>query len=538
MAHILQRVLVIAAASAMLAGAQTAARKFYADDPILVAPETGNVTKPAPRKIEAMFDFLYQSFRDRPAKTVPSEAVNTLGEVPDSGWYVNRHSTTKRMTLDQLRRGPGNESAPVAPYQVIAGKTDGITPGFTVRDSKGKVFFVKPDPISNPEMATAADVIGAKFFYALGYNVPENYVLNFKVSELSIGKEATVRGATGQKRTMSANDLAVILEHVPQDKEGRLRVVASLRLPGEAIGPFRYEGTRTDDPNDLVPHERRRDLRGLNVFAAWLNHTDAKAGNSLDTVVRDGGRAFIRHHLIDFGAMLGSDSDTAKNARFGNEFIFPTGRDTLAGIFKFGADPKPWETVSYPADKAIGRFEATLFDPEKWTSNYPNPAFLNRRADDEFWAAKKVMAFTDDEIKVIVETGEFTDPSVVIYLTRTLAARRDKIGQAYFKKVLALDEFRLEGGQLRWEDLLVRHGFGTARQFQISWHRYDNATGQSTALANETSPRMPGDIGGAAPGNYFVAAINAVGESTRTVKVYIRKEAGGLTKIVGIDRTW
>jgi len=66
------------------------------------------------------------------------------------------------------------------------------------------------------------------------------------------------------------------------------------------VGPFRYEGTRSDDPNDIVPHEARRDLRGLFVFCAWLNHTDAKAANSLNALVQEDGVTFIRHYLIDF----------------------------------------------------------------------------------------------------------------------------------------------------------------------------------------------------------------------------------------------
>ena len=46
--------------------------------------------------------------------------------------------------------------------------------------------------------------------------------------------------------------------------------------------------------------------------------------------------------------------------------------------------------MKYPTAKAVGRFEPELFDPEKWTSNYPNPAFLSRQPDDEYWAAHSI----------------------------------------------------------------------------------------------------------------------------------------------------
>jgi hypothetical protein len=45
------------------------------------------------------------------------------------------------------------------------------------------------------------------------------------------------------------------------------------------------------------------------------------------------------------------------------------------------------------------------FEPQNWRPEYPNPAFLNATDDDAFWAAKAVMAFSDDDIRAIVNTG-------------------------------------------------------------------------------------------------------------------------------------
>jgi hypothetical protein len=68
-----------------------------------------------------------------------------------------------------------------------------------------------------------------------------------------------------------------LLQRAPRRPDGTYRALASKLLPGKPVGPFQYFGTRPDDPNDIFPHENRRELRGLRVFAAWLNHDDSRA---------------------------------------------------------------------------------------------------------------------------------------------------------------------------------------------------------------------------------------------------------------------
>ena len=64
-----------------------------------------------------------------------------------------------------------------------------------------------------------------------------------------------------------------------------------------AVGP---------DPNDTVAHQDRRVLRGLAVYASWVNHHDTSQINTMDALVTEDGRQYLKHHLIDFGSILGS----------------------------------------------------------------------------------------------------------------------------------------------------------------------------------------------------------------------------------------
>jgi hypothetical protein len=509
-----------------------AAQQFLPDDPLTRTPEVAAVGKTDMQDINALYDFADNSFHYKNRVTTESLAVNTLGEVPDSSWFTNRD--TSAFTLEQVKEGGRVHGGPQPPYTVVAAKTEGVSTGFRLRDARGRLFFVKADPPSNPEMATAADVLGALFLYAAGYNVPENYILVGRPEDFHLSEKATVKSISGKDRRLTASKLGEIFDRIPREEDGSIRLMASLSLPPKIVGPFRYAGVRSDDPNDLVPHERRRDLRGLAVLYAWLNHTDAKGENSLDTVEGQGENARFVHHLLDFGDCFGSDSDIEKDPRHGQEYIVLPVR--WSRTYTLGLHPDDWEAVHYPHEmKAVGNFTAADFDPLVWKANYPNPAFVEITPLDGYWGAKHVMAFRNEQIRAIVEEGRFHDPKVVDYITRVLESRRDAIGRAWFNQVLPLEGFRILSDHLEFEDLAVQYGFSSPSRYRLSWFIWHNDAQQKEDVSTSENAALPNTFNSLPVGSYIGCRIALEHADKRSVTIYFRHE-GDHWKLVGISR--
>ena len=168
---------------------------------------------------------------------------------------------------------------------LIREKTAGVHPGFTAKDAKGETWFLEFDPPYFPEGATGAVVVATKIFWALGYNQVESFLTTFDPKKVEIDPKATIRRPSGERTPVHARRH----ERHPRDTSRATRTapiasIAGRLLPGKILGGFQYAGTRPDDPNDLVPHEHRRELRALRVFGAWTNLTDLKAANTLDTL--------------------------------------------------------------------------------------------------------------------------------------------------------------------------------------------------------------------------------------------------------------
>ena len=274
-------------------------------------------------------------------------------------------------------------------------------------------------------MASGAEVISTKFFSTpSAITSPRIYVATDLDRTCRSPPDATIEDEDGRPLRFTREDLDAILEraraarrHLPRAGEQE-----HLRPSARAVPLY---GRRPDDPNDIFLHEDRRELRGLEVFSAWLNHDEVRSINSHDSVVTQDGRQIVRHHLLDFGSTLGSDSVEAQSRRAGNEFVWES-RPTLITMLTLGLYVRPWIKVDYPDMPAVGRFESNYYRAENWKPDYPNPAFRKARPEDRFWAARIVRPCLTRRWRQWCAPRNTAIPEDP-YVTKTLIERRAKV---------------------------------------------------------------------------------------------------------------
>jgi len=521
-------------------------RKFYSDDPVTREPETQDASGVVPRKINLAYDLALNLFtRPGDAGIVRAQNINTIDEVSDSNWFTNR-DLTRGVSIDELVKGPNTSSGPApGKWTVIRAKKSGVTPGFTLRDSAGEIWFVQFDAPGHDQAASGAAVVATKIFYALGYFQTENYISRLRPEDLTIDREAKVETISGRVRGMKWDDIQGVLKRANRQKDGSYRLLASRGLPGKILGGFEYYGTRPDDPNDVVSHENRRELRALRVFGAWTNLVDMKALNTLDTVITENGRSFVRHYLQDVGSTFGTGALGPREYDEGYEYLWE-GDKAWKRLISLNFYLQPWQTIPYKEYESIGRFEGDHFDPTLWKPRVPTAAFLRARPDDDFWAARRVMAFSDKMIRAIVKTGEYSDAAAERHLADVLIKRRDKIGAAYLPAVNPLVDFALNGaGVLTFVNAAVQARVASAppNGYEARWFTFDNQTGAATPLGSSvTIQGMSIQAPVALPGEtdtfvkVEIAAVNPPHPAWKDpVQVYFKKTADGW-KLVGLER--
>jgi hypothetical protein len=213
-------------------------------------------------------------------------------------------------------------------------------------------------------------------------------------------------------------------------------------------------------------------------------------------------------------------------------------------LFSFGFALSPWQTVDYVEYPSVGKFEGDVFDPRKWRAQTPTIAPKELRDDDAFWAARRVVAFTDDMIRTAVHTGEFSDPAAEKYLGDVLIKRRDKIASVYLTAVNPIVDPRLDrDGSLTLENAAVAAGIANGpASYRASWLLFDNATGVTKPIAETTSgtTTLKAPTGLPTTSGSFVAVDISVDSAAypawkQPVRTYFRRSGEGW-KLVGLER--
>ena len=167
-------------------------------------------------------------------------------------------------------------------------------------------------------------------------------------------------------------------------------------------------------------------------------------------------------------------------------------------------------------------------------------AYLELRDDDAFWAARRVASFTDEMIRAVVHTGQFSDQDAEKYLADVLIQRRETIKRIYLTNVNPIVNPHLDAKGLEFENAAVDGGVAKGPvTYRATWMTFDNATGavrQISETRSATTTLTPPAL----PSSGFLAIDIAADSGTyptwkQPVRAYLRQQAGQW-KLVGLDR--
>ncbi|HVU51537.1 MAG TPA: hypothetical protein VHL80_12670 [Polyangia bacterium] len=481
----------------------------------------------------------------------PALDVNALDEVPCSTWFCPRNHLHP-MTPEEVAAGPP-AAAPVLPLKIVKGKDDGTAPGFQVVDATGKKFMLKLDPAGHLGLSTGGEIVGYRFFHAAGYYVPGAFHADVREEDLALDPKATYKLFGVEKRPLTRARVHLVLRSAARLPDGRLRAVAVPWIE-HTVGGFDLQGRRADDPNDRIPHERRRSLRANRVLFAWLAVLDPSSINTLDSVVVEDGRRFLRHYHFDFGASLGSATTHPQSPAQQGEFLIEVGR-SLRALFSFGLYHRTfedqraewrWLVAEYPA---IGYLPAESFEPDEYRTDRKLPTHVRMTDRDAYWGAKVVTSFTDAQIEAVVAAAALPAPAAA-YAIHALEVRRDIIGRRYLRAMAAVEDPSPspDGQRVCFEDLAIARGYVAPAEAR---YRIDVGDGLGRRLyvgrRPADGPRACAPIAPEAAGTGYrvvsiateLASAGAGGESvvTKASRIHLRwRERERRFVVVGLER--
>ncbi len=457
------------AAAGCTAGEQPTPR-FANAPPVTIVDDRRNVPVTPERKRYLAMLFQYDgNFHKRVdrALTLPRPqralGVNSIDEVPSSTWFTNRIGV-RELTPAEVQMGPLTIDSPERhrPWRIISGKRGGTQLGFIIEDARGVRWLLKFDEATFPELETTSQIVGNRLFWAAGYHVPEDRIVSLRPDDLVLDANAKTWSKLGHEQPLEQKRVDATLAAIDRQPDGTIRALVSRLIAGTVIPVQPIRGVRKDDPNDRIPHELRRDLRGATALFAWLDHGDLNNENFLDVWTPDPenpNHHYVMHYFIDFGRALGAMARVKHDPQRGFHYIVDFGEMTNRFV-TLGIEADDWEKRSIFELRGVGLYDAQSYEPAKWKPDAASyTPWLTADRFDKFWGAKLIARFTYPQIRAAVQAAQMTDPQAAAYLADTLWKRARETARYYFTQVNPLDKFTIVAGtggpQLCFDDLMI-----------------------------------------------------------------------------------
>ncbi len=448
-------------------GAQ-GARFDRSHEPIRWVDDTAEIEKPQPRGWNRYHGFI-DGYWTRPLDDIlgircssPAADINALEEVPASSWFAPRagHARVPPRDIE-----PTWGISPLewnAPLRVVSARVSGLEPFLEILEPDGRRVILEFDHPDHPEVRTAAAVVASRLLDAAGYNVLECFIDEVSPEQLAPTPDARKIGEWGGESDLGAEDLQAFLANLSPDGTPLRCAVHRFPRKGVPIGGFSDTGTRKDDPNDRIPHERRRSLRGLRVVASWLDMIYIRPDRTLDVYLTSD--KYVRHCLAGTGLCLGAqvpEPNPLGCSRLDPHGAFFDWTKTLLEPCGGTTAQRPEPTEVF---RGVGMLYARGFEPLDWQPAYPFAPFERMTWADGLWGARLVASLGENQIRAAVDEAHLSDEGARVYVTGALTERRDRIATAWFSTVNAADGFLITSpapgrALLTFEDLGVSRGY-------------------------------------------------------------------------------
>ncbi len=403
---------------------------------------------------------------------LPARNINARGEVPTSSWFEGRNHRRLRTTAE-LRRGAARTSGPsiLAPWTVLWAAPTGHGLRVAIRDEQQQTFVLSFDAPGHPRLATTAELVSTLLLHALGYHVPERHLVLVERTQLRVTADSRLRKKDGRTvlRKLGKATLVNMMSGLPRLTDGSLRAVATRQDGSRDLGPFRFRGRRGDDANDFVDHDRRRELRGLQPVAAWLNLTTISRGVGRDHL-RTAKPRYVEHRLVGLRASLGATAaGTPKPLADGfRSALSPL--SALRSALTFGALTGRWRKLrSHRRTRlkrwpGLGWLPAETFDAREFRPHLDNAAFARADARDRFWGARLVASLTTAQLRTVIAEA-MLPKAEASRLLKTLQLRRRAVLRKNLGARAPAQGFQVLPGMNRlcFTDLWRREGFDGQR---------------------------------------------------------------------------